>query len=182
MGLFHDIGKTVTKSVTPTGVHFYGHEEAGARMVKDIMARLKYPTELITAVERGVKYHMRLKHGGDDAVKLSDKTLRKFKVEIGDELENTLGLIHADNVAHADEHAMPNQINNIKKRLDSLNVAPGKPKLPITGEDLKVMGIPPGPVYSKIFDTLLEKWYENPNITKEYAQKIAKSIANNKSK
>jgi len=40
--LFHDIGKVLTKTVSPDGaVHFYGHEEASERMVKTIMGRLK---------------------------------------------------------------------------------------------------------------------------------------------
>lgn len=179
-GLFHDIGKTVTRSVTPTGVHFYGHEVESERIVRDIMTRLKYPNELINSVATGVRNHMRLKSGKDDAVALSDKALRKFKMEMGEELENVLGLIHADNISHADAHSMPNQVNNIKKRLDALNLektVTGKPKLPITGEDLKTLGIKPGPIYGKIMSAVTEKWYELPNLTKEQAFHIAKSIA-----
>ena len=185
MGLFHDIGKTVTKSVTPTGVHFYGHEMAGEKITKDVMRRLKYPNELIDAVATGVRNHMRLKSGKDDAVSLSDKTLRKFKVEIGDELENVLGVIHADNISHADAHSMPNQVNNIKKRLDALNIektTTGKLKLPISGDDLKAMGIKPGPIYGKIMSSVTEKWYENPNLTVQQALQIAKSIAGSQPK
>ena len=178
-GLFHDIGKTVTRSVTPTGVHFYGHELAGEKIVKDVMTRLKYPTELIDAVAIGVRNHMRLKSGKDGAVVLSDKALRKFKVEIGSELENVLGLIHADNISHSDEHSMPNQVDNIKKRLDSFNIektVAGKPKLPISGTDLKEMGIKPGPIYGKIMNSITEKWYENPTLSREQAMHIVKSI------
>ena len=45
MALFHDIGKTVTKTTDPDtqNVHFYGHESEGTKMVEDIMSRLKYP-------------------------------------------------------------------------------------------------------------------------------------------
>lgn len=179
LALFHDIGKTTTRSVTPTGVHFYGHEYEGAKIVEDVMRRLKYPVEMIDAVKKGVAAHMRLKHGGDDAVKLTDKTLRKFKIEMGEHLEDILNVIHADNVAHAEASSMPNQINNIKKRLDDLNVTVSKPTLPINGNDLIQMGIKPGPVFSKILEKVTEKWYENPDITKEAALKLAKSIANN---
>jgi len=180
MALFHDIGKTVTKSVTPTGVHFYGHEMAGADMVETIMTRLKYPRELIDAVKLGVRNHMRLKSAGDTGVNISDKALRKFKTEIGDELENVLSVIHADNIAHADASSMPNQINNLKKRLDNLNMnvsAQGKPKLPISGKDLQDIGLKPGPIYSEIMKAVTESWFENPNITKEQAIQIAKSMA-----
>jgi putative nucleotidyltransferase with HDIG domain len=178
MGLLHDIGKTVTRSVTPTGVHFYGHEHEGAKIAEDVMRRLKYPTEMIDAVKKGVAAHMRLKHGGDDAIKLSDKTLRKFKIEMGDNLENILNVIHADNIAHAEASSMPNQITNVRNRLDSLDIKVTKPSLPITGQDLILMGIKPGPVFSKILSLVTDKWYENPNITKQQAMKLAKGIAN----
>lgn len=178
MGLFHDIGKTVTRSVTPTGVHFYGHEYEGAKMVAEIMKRLKYPNELIKQVVLGVNSHMRLKSGGPDSFKLSDKALRKFRVEMGDEIENILDVIHADNISHSEASSMPAQIENIRNRLSKLSVAPEKPKLPITGEDLKSAGIKPGPIYSEIMSAVLEKWYENPAISKEEALKIASDLSN----
>jgi poly(A) polymerase len=176
MGLFHDIGKTVTRSVTPTGVHFYGHEYEGSKMVVQIMKRLKYPNELIKQVALGVNSHMRLKSGGPDSYKLSDKALRKFKVEMGEEIENILDVIHADNISHSEASSMPAQINNIRERLAKLDMSPEKPRLPITGEDLKAAGIKPGPVYSKIMSSVLEQWYENPKLTKEEALVIANQI------
>ncbi len=179
MALFHDIGKTVTKSVTPTGVHFYGHEDEGSKMAEEVMTRLKYPSELINAVKIGVRNHMRLKSAKDTGVELSDKALRKFKIDVGEHLENILNVIHADNCAHADASAMPNQINNIRKRLETLNmnVVKGKPKLPITGNDLQALGIKPGPIYSDIMKAVTEVWFENPNITQSQALEIAKKVA-----
>jgi tRNA nucleotidyltransferase (CCA-adding enzyme) len=183
MALFHDIGKTATRSVTPTGVHFYGHEDVGADMTRNIMRRLKYPTELIDAVVAGVSNHMKLKHGGDDAVKLSDKTLRKFKIALGDKLEDVLNVIHADNTAHSEASSMPNQIVNVRRRLKDLEAStPSEPKLPITGKDLIDMGVKPGPIFSKILSAITEKWYENPNITTQQALHIAKSIINSQPK
>jgi len=176
MGLFHDIGKTVTRSVTPTGVHFYGHEYEGAKMAANIMRRLKYPNELIKQVVLGVNSHMRLKSGGPDSFKLSDKALRKFKVEMGDELENVLDVIHADNISHSEASSMPAQIDNIRERLSKLSMTAEKPKLPINGEDLKAAGIKPGPVYSLIMSAVLEKWYENPSLSKEDAMAMAREI------
>jgi len=176
MALFHDIGKVATRSETPTGVHFYGHEDAGAEVAEKIMRDLKYPTELIQAVKLGVKNHMRLKQGGDDAVKLSDKALRKFKIELGDQLENILDVIHADNTAHADASAMPNQIENVRKRLQNLEVTVKKPTLPINGNDLIAMGVKQGPMIGKILAAVTEKWFENPNITREEAFAIARSM------
>lgn len=174
--LFHDIGKVATRSESPTGVHFYGHEDVGTGIVDRVLRDLKYPTDIINMVKAGVKNHMRLKHGGDDAVKLSDKSLRKFKIELGDNLETVLDVIHADNISHADASSMPNQIEKVRERLKNLNMTVGKPTLPLNGNDLKALGIPPGPRFGKILAAIVDAWYENPNMTKEQAISIAKTI------
>ena len=178
MGVFHDIGKTVTKSSTPTGVHFYGHELEGSQIVDTVMTRLKYPRELIDAVKLGVKNHMRLKQAGDTAINISDKALRKFQIEMGEQLENVLSLIHADNTSHADTSNMPNQISNIRNRLENLKLTVKTPKLPLNGNDLKEMGIPPGPIYKKLLELVTDKWFENPNISKEEAIQLVKTHMN----
>lgn len=177
MGLFHDIGKTITKTVEPTGIHFYGHEEASEKITDEVMRRLKYPTDLINAVKIGVRNHMRLKQAGDTAVNLSDKALRKFKLEIGDHLENVLNLIHADNISHSDSSSMPNQIFNIRKRLESLKNIPKKPELPINGNDLISLGIKQGPMFKKILSAITDAWFENPQLTKDEAITIAKKVS-----
>ncbi len=179
MALFHDIGKTVTKTVDPEtkGVHFYGHEEAGEKIVEDVMNRLKYPRELIDAVKLGVRNHMRLKQAGDAGVKFKDKTLLKFRNEIGEQLENILNLIHADNISHSEASSMPNQITNIRQRLEKLKTVPLKPKMPITGYDLQDLGLKPGPLFKEIINAVADAWYSNPGLTKDEALAIAKKVA-----
>jgi poly(A) polymerase len=182
MGLFHDIGKIATRSVTPTGVHFYGHEKVGSEMAENIMKRLKYPNDLIQSVKTGVLNHMRLKHGGDTAVNLTDKTLRKFMADVGDQLENILDVIHADNIAHSEESSMPNQIEFVKNRLKSLESTTSKPKLPINGFDLqKELKLKPGPIFTEIMQEITEAWFENPDLSKSEAMEIAKKYVDKKS-
>jgi len=178
MGLFHDIGKTLTKTISPEGtVHFYGHEDVGADMVKKIMQRLKYPNELIDAVVMGVKQHMKLKHGGPDASNVSDKTLRKFMVTVGDNLEDILDLIHADNIAHSEHSSMPEQIVIVRDRLNKLNqqIDAKKPKFPINGKDLINIGFKPGKDIGVALAAVEDAYYENPNLTYDEAIEIAKN-------
>ena len=179
MGLFHDIGKTVTKTVEPEtgGVHFYGHEMAGERMVEDVMARLKYPRELIDAVKLGVRNHMRLKQAGDIGIKMKDSTLLRFRNEMGGQLDNILKLMHADNIAHSEASSMPQQIAGIRQRLEKLKDIPTKPKMPISGRDLIEMGLKPGPMFSEIMAAVADAWYQNPDLLKDDALRIAKRIA-----
>jgi poly(A) polymerase len=178
IALFHDIGKVTTRAVTPKGVQFIGHEDAGPDIVERIMMSLKYPRVMIDAVKLGVRHHMKLKHGGPDAVKLSDKTLRKFKIALGQYLEQLLDVMHADNISHADASAMPKQIEAVRQRLKALDIQVTKPVLPINGNDLLAMGIKSGPMVGKILNAVTEKWYENPNVSREEAMHIAKSILN----
>jgi poly(A) polymerase len=177
MALFHDIGKTVTKTVEPDtgGVHFYGHELAGERMVDSVMNRLKYPRELVDAVKLGVRNHMRLKQAGDEGVRIKDKTLLKFRNEMGEQLENVLNLMHADNIAHSEASSMPNQIAGIRKRLETLKDIPTKPKMPISGFDLQQLGISPGKIYKDILNIVADAWYDNPNISKNDAIEIVRN-------
>lgn len=179
MGLFHDIGKTVTKTTDPDtqNVHFYGHESEGTKMVEEIMSRLKYPRKLIDAVKLGVKNHMRLKQAGDIDIKINNKTLLKFRNEMGEQLENILNLIHADNLSHAPGSELPNQITNIRKKLEQIKNSPTKPKMPISGFDLQQLGLKPGPIFKDIMNIIAEEWYENPGLTRDEALVIAKRIA-----
>ena len=57
--LFHDVGKPLTRSIGPGGVHFHHHDIVGARMARKRMQELRYPTELIDDVEQLVTLHLR---------------------------------------------------------------------------------------------------------------------------
>lgn len=179
MGLFHDIGKTVTKTVeADTGsVHFYGHELEGEKIVEDVMNRLKYPKELIDAVKIGVRNHMRLKQAGEIGGKIKDATLLRFRNEMGEQLENILGLVHADNTAHSEASSLPNQIAGVRARLEKLKNIPTRPKMPISGNDLMAMGLKPGPLFKKIMSVVLDAWYANPKLSKEESLEIARRMA-----
>lgn len=165
MALFHDIGKEATKEVIGKEIHFYGHEKIGAEMTEKILTRLKYPNKIIDAVVKGVANHMKLKHGGPDSFGATDKTLRKFKVNMGDHIEDVLNLIHADNIAHEAGFDMPNQIDAIRKRLDTLGIPQGKLKLPINGKDiLKKFNLKSGSIIGDLLAIVKDEYLENPKV------------------
>ena len=165
MALFHDIGKEATKEVIGKEIHFYKHEQIGAEMTEKILKRLKYPNHIVDAVVKGVANHMKLKHGGPDSLGASDKTLRKFKVNMGEHLEDILNLIHADNIAHESGFDMPNQIEAIRKRLDTLGIPQGKLKLPINGDDImKKFKLRPGRTIGDLLAIVKDEYLENPKV------------------
>jgi putative nucleotidyltransferase with HDIG domain len=180
---FHDIGKGETKSDKDGKIHFYGHEMVSAQLVKKIMERLKYPNDVINAVQIAVKNHMRTKSFGENAEMVSDKALRKLANDLGDHLDNTLEVIDADNRSHGSEtekwkHNIPNQVAGIRDRMKKLGNFTGKLKIPIDGNDVIRLiqaedpGFKRGPMIAKVLDTVKDKFLENPNISKEEAEKI----------
>lgn len=166
--LFHDIGKATTKKVIDGEIHFYTHEDISVEVAEIIMRRLKYPLDIIKKVTIAIKNHMRTKQYGGDAEGVTDKTLRKLKADLGDHLETTLDLIDADNQAHADEYNMPNQVKNIRKRLEKLKNEPIKPNLPVSGNDImKKFNLKPGPEVGNLMNYVKDLWMANPKITKK---------------
>ena len=178
MALFHDIGKEATKEVIDNEIHFYKHEDVGAEMAEEILRRLKYPNEVINAVSKAIKNHMKLKHGGPDASGISDKTLRKFMVNMGEHLEDTLNLIHADNISHAADSAKPNQIDLINKRLDTLKIPIKNLKLPIDGNDIKKkLKLRPGPIFKDLLAIVKDEYLGDPTISaRELWPKLRKHL------
>jgi putative nucleotidyltransferase with HDIG domain len=77
--LLHDVGKPRTAAPRPdgNGNTFYGHDDLGAVMVKDILGRLRYGNELIGDVSSLVGLHMYATCGSDGTA-VSDASVRRF--------------------------------------------------------------------------------------------------------
>lgn len=174
--LLHDIGKVNTKSYDEDGsVHFYKHEMESAIMAKSILKDLKFPNEFIDSVVTIVGNHMRLKPCGDDA-KITDKALRKLKCDISDVFEDFLSVVNADNLSHSNNHILPNQIDNIRKRILKLSSEGSdisKIKLPISGFDvMRELKISPSIVVKDILNYVTEFYLDNPNISYDECIKL----------
>ncbi len=172
--LLHDIGKIDTRTVGDDGrVHFYKHEEVGAIVAAFMLRKLRYSTDVIDSVEKGIRNHMRLKGAGFHGQTISDKALRKLRADLGDDLEMILDVMHADNCAHHPDHAMPEQIPGIRARLAALGEAPAKIVLPINGHDvMQELGVGPGPHLKIVLDKVRDAWFEYPDLTREEALDI----------
>jgi len=176
--LFHDIGKSKTKEIIDNEVHFYEHERIGGFMVRDIMKRLRYPSEIINAVVAAVENHMRTKQTGDKG-EISDRALRKLRLDLGDHLQSTLDLIHADNISHSEEANMPNQVSNIRRRFKELEEKDKDfpKKSPLNGDDvMEILGIKKGPVVGKILKILGDMYLDDPSMSKEELTEIVKKL------
>lgn len=57
--LFHDVGKPATRSYVRRAVTFHHHDVVGARMTRERMRELRYPTEMVSDVTSLVELHLR---------------------------------------------------------------------------------------------------------------------------
>jgi tRNA nucleotidyltransferase (CCA-adding enzyme) len=86
--LLHDIGKPRTKD----GTHFYRHEQVGADMAHDMLARLRFSNDVMQTAEHLVRQHMYVADPD-----LSDAAIRRFIRRIGVEhLDRQFALRAAD--------------------------------------------------------------------------------------
>lgn len=174
--VFHDIGKPETQTTDDTGVHFYTHEMVGAKIAQEAMERLRYSSDMIQSVVKLVDNHMRLKSAGPEGVQVSDKALRKFAAAMGTDLESAWNLMHADNISHAPDASMPNQIPNLQSRTGGLAAPVDKQKLPINGNDIMTkLGIKPGPMVKQLLAAVQDLWYEDPSLDPETAMRAVQS-------
>ncbi|NQV17934.1 MAG: HD domain-containing protein [Armatimonadetes bacterium] len=178
--LLHDIGKARTRTVDKTGVHFYKHEIISSRMAREILNRLKFSKDDIKDVSFIIKNHMRLKSFENKLETLSNKAIRKLILSSGSNLDILLDLIHADNLNHAADYCLPEQIPEIRKRIEKIKLELAENKFPVSGRDIiDYFKIGPGKKVGRLLSKAEEIWHEHPNWGKGkiLAELVKKSLS-----
>lgn len=170
--LLHDIGKIKCRTFDDKGnVHFYEHESYSAEMCETILRKMKYSNDFIKQVKILVKNHMRTKNWDDDCSHMKLKSLRKMWHELGDNFDLCLDLIHADNISHAENHCLKNQVPLIKKTIKELKENGedmANYKLPVDGNDvMSVLNIAPCKEVKDCLWWLMKFVFANPKITRD---------------
>ena len=166
--LFHDCGKPFTRMVKNKMVHFYNHENVGGTLAKMALTNLKFSNAEINKIVTAIREHMRFKQFGDKCP--SKKAIRKLIASVTeDNLAITLDLMHADNISHATNYCMKNQIPLVIEELKTLDTQEvEKVPLPIDGKDImKIFNFKPSPIVGECLKIAEELYFENPNATKE---------------
>ena len=135
---------------------------------------MKYPTDMLKRVEHAIKLHNYFEQYDDDEMP-SDKKIRKFINECGDNLELVADLMHANNVHSTDKK--PTQVLKILNRYEELEKEADlkNPQLPVNGKDLQeYLNLKPSPMIGIMLSDIKDAYFENPNITKEECLAIAK--------
>jgi poly(A) polymerase len=168
--LLHDVGKppTFAPATGPgTRIRFDGHVEVGTRMAEHICRSLRFSNEDIEQISSLVANHLRFK----DVHEMRTSTLKRF-VRLP-RFEEHLELHRLDCLA---SHGSLEAYTFVQRFL--LETPPEKvypPKL-VTGDDLKSMGLVPGPQFREILLAVEEAQLEGRLQDRESALQFARSI------
>jgi len=176
-GLFHDVAKPDTFLINNGDVHFYGHDTKGARIVEIIgYKRLKLSRSDVQMIKKLVKEHMRphLLATNDE---LTDRAIRRFFRDLGDDYFGAMML------AWADGYATGGRTRHLEEKFTRMielkRADDAKPKVErlVNGYDLIALGLKPGPIFKIILQELFDMQLEGRIKTKEEGLKLALEIA-----
>jgi len=165
--LLHDIAKPVTASrdATTGSIHFYEHEKIGADMAEQILERLRFPRKQIEEIVFAVRHHMQFK----DAPQMRKSTLRRLLLRPTFALE--LELHRLDCLG---SHRRLDVYNFLVKQAAELSRRPKiRPPL-LTGKDLIVLGMRPGPKMGLLLNEIREKQLADELKSRTAARRWAK--------
>lgn len=152
--LVHDIAKPPTKKfVEGIGWTFHGHEELGARMMKTIFRRMKFPMTQIEYVKKLIRLHLRPIALANEEV--TDSAIRRLIVQAGEDLEDLITLCRAD-ITSKNPDKVSRYLENYERVMKRVFEVEEKDKLrafqsPVRGEEImEVCGIKPGKTVGKI--------------------------------
>jgi poly(A) polymerase len=162
--LLHDIGKPATFTDGPDRIRFHRHETVGADMADALAERLRFSNALRERVVLLVRKHLVPR----DAPNMRTSKLRRFIAE--EWLDDLLAVARADAEAGS---GVTSHLDYILEKRAELGALP--PPL-LTGDDLRALGIPPGPVYGRILATIRDEQLEGRITTKDEALARARDL------
>src|ERR1700681_2964293 len=168
--LLHDVGKppTFAPATGPgTRIRFDGHVEVGARMAEHICRILRFSNEDTEQIEMLVANHLRF----IDVPKMRIATLKRF-VRLP-RFEEHLELHRLDCLA---SHGNLDAYDFVQRILAGTPPEQVRPPRLVTGEDLKGMGIRPGPRFKQILLAVEEAQLDGRFTDRESALEFARSI------
>ncbi|TSA17031.1 HD domain-containing protein, partial [bacterium] len=152
--LLHDIAKPRTKAFKEgIGWTFHGHEEVGARMVKPIFRRMRFPFEHIPYVEKLVRLHLRPMALVDEGV--TDSAVRRLLFEAGEDIDDLMALCRSD-ITSKNPKLVVQVRQNYELVVQKMAEVEERDRIrswqpPLRGEEImQVCGLEPGPLVGKL--------------------------------
>ncbi len=171
--LFHDVAKPQTKRGEGYNATFYNHDIVGAKMTKNILKRLKFPSKIVEKVALLVRYHLFYYNVGE----VTESSVRRLISKIGlENIEDLLKVRYADRIGSGTPKAEPYKLRHFRYIVNKVSKDPISVKmLKINGNDLmEILKIKPGPKIGLILNALLSEVLEDPKKNnKDFLQKEA---------
>ncbi|NLF25927.1 MAG: HD domain-containing protein [Deltaproteobacteria bacterium] len=162
--LFHDIGKVHTLSIDAQGKrHFYNHEAVSVKICKEVMGRLRFSNEQISAVSTLIGLHMRPLSCGPAGV-------RRLIRDLGPYFEQWIALKIADAPPSMPLPEFEEELGRFQKMLAAEHERQKDPaygKLAIGGDDLIALGMQPGVKLGTVLKKIEELVIENPDLNQK---------------
>jgi poly(A) polymerase len=149
--LLHDVAKPATFERAPDRIRFSEHEKLGAEMAEQILRRLRFGNEVIGRVTELVRWHMLFK----DIRHMRPARLKRFLRR--DDFEDHLELHRLDCVA---SHADLESYRFCQAQRAVLPTEQLRPRPLVNGDDLKSLGLQPGPVFRRILRDVEDRQLE----------------------
>jgi poly(A) polymerase len=175
--LLHDVGKPPTFA-PPSGpdgrIRFDRHVEVGMRMAEEICRRFRFSNEEAEQIISLVEHHLRFK----DVPQMKASTLKRF-VRLP-RFEEHLELHRLDCLS---SHGMLDNYNFVRRFLEETPPEQVRPPRLITGDDLKQLGLVPGPQFRSLLQAVEDAQLEGHLTSREGAlefvrERVAGSTGN----
>ena len=178
--LFHDIGKPITKEGEGKDATFYNHEIVGAKIVRQILTRLKFPGDQADKILLLVRYHGFVY----DPEITTDAAMRRLLIKVSkDNISELAQVREADRIGSGCPKAVPFRLRHFLFKIEKINQQlegkePSLKMLKINGNDImEILKIKPGPKIGFLLNILLEEMLDEPEKNKkEYLEKRVKEL------
>jgi tRNA nucleotidyltransferase (CCA-adding enzyme) len=177
--LLHDVSKPETRrwSKENDDWTFYGHDVVGGRVSREILKRLKFPSEIVETVSKLVRYHLFF----SDVEKITLSAVRRIVKNVGPENVWDLMKVRAcDRIGMGRPKETPYRLRKYESMIEEAMRSPTSVgMLKIDGAKIiDVTHETPGPRIGFILHALLEEVLDDPALnTEEYLEKHTLELA-----
>ncbi|MBC8143257.1 MAG: HDIG domain-containing protein, partial [Armatimonadetes bacterium] len=156
--LFHDVGKSQTRTVDANGdVHFYEHEKVGAEITRTVMTRLKFSGDEIARVVALVGLHMR--YGAYNPDEWTDASVRRLIRTVGEYRTDLFTIVRADISACNTTDYPTADLSALQERMEAIEneASITTATSPLSGEEIMArLALPAGRIVGTIKNALTD--------------------------